>query len=92
VKYSTIINTILTTANSVTNGLRIPAMTQNVNIVQLDQKNQASAFRMWVQNLWIQNCEEHLTFGEEPFKIKEYWDRYKFWLKREYKHQKAKTK
>jgi hypothetical protein len=50
----------------------------------------ASQFRLWVQAIWYQNCEEHLTYGEEPYKISEYWNRYKFWLKREYRHQQAK--
>lgn len=64
-------------------------MTQNVNFAQQDQKNQVSAFRRWVQELWYQNCEEHLTYGESPYKMQEYWNKYKYWLKREYQHQKA---
>ncbi len=50
-----------------------------------------SAFRLWVQRLWIQNSEEHLTYGEQPYKIQEYWNRYKWWIKREYQHQKEKN-
>jgi len=48
-----------------------------------------SQFRLWVQKLWVDNVEEHLTYGEEPYKMQEYWDKYKYWLKREYKHQKV---
>ena len=48
-----------------------------------------SNFRNWVQEIWMQNCEEHLSFNEKPYKIKEYWEQYKYWLKREYKHQKS---
>ena len=48
-------------------------------------------FRMWVHQLWIENIEEHLTYGEKPYNIKEYWDTYKYWLKREYKHQRSKN-
>ena len=62
-------------------------MTQNVNTAQTDQINPVSAFRHWVNELWLDNCEEHLTFGEDPYTIKQYWDRYKYWLKREFKHQ-----
>ena len=62
-------------------------MIQNVNTVQNDQKNQASAFRLWVQEIWYNNTEEHLTYGEDPYTIKQYWDRYKYWLKREFRHQ-----
>ena len=62
-------------------------MTQNVNTVQIVQKNRASAFRHWVTEIWLDNCEEHLTYGEDPYTIKQYWDRYKYWLKREFRHQ-----
>jgi hypothetical protein len=48
-----------------------------------------SKFRLWVQEIWMQNCEEHLSFNEKPYKIKEYWEQYKYWLKREYKYQKS---
>jgi hypothetical protein len=44
-----------------------------------------TVFRNWVRELWLENCEEHLTYNEEPYKIKEYWNKYKWWLKREYK-------
>ncbi len=82
---------MLITANYVTNGQRVNVMIQNVNTVQTDQTNPVSAFRHWVNELWLDNCEEHLTYGEEPYKMKEYWDKYKYWLKREYKYQKAKN-
>lgn len=62
-------------------------MTQNVNIAQNDQKSPVKPFRLWVQQIWYENCEEHLTYGEQPYKIHEYWNKYKWWLKREYKHQ-----
>jgi hypothetical protein len=62
-------------------------MTQNANTAQLDQIRQISKFRSWVQNIWIDNCEERLTYGQSPATMKEYWAKYKFWLKREYKHQ-----
>ncbi len=66
-------------------------MTQPVNSVPNDQKNPVSAFRHWVNELWLDNCEEHLTYGEDTYTMKQYWDRYKYWLKREYKFQKAKN-
>lgn len=61
-----------------------------MNTVQTDPTNPASAFRRWVQELWYENSEEHLTYGEDPYTIKQYWDRYKWWLKREYRHQQNK--
>jgi hypothetical protein len=51
---------------------------------------QPSKFRLWVQKIWYENSEEHLTFNENPYTIKEYWERYKYWLKREFKHQQSK--
>jgi len=50
----------------------------------------ATRFRLWVQDVWHQNCEEHLTFGEQPYKIQEYWTKYKWWLRREYRHRQLK--
>lgn len=66
-------------------------MTQNVITVQKDPTNPVSAFRHWVNELWMDNCEEHLTYGEDPYTMKQYWERYKYWLKREYKFQRARN-
>lgn len=44
-------------------------------------------FRMWVQEIWYQNRSEHEEYGELPYSLKEYWDQYKYWLKREYRYQ-----
>jgi hypothetical protein len=63
-------------------------MTQPANTARKDPSIRASEFRMWVTDLWYQNCDEHLTYGEDPYTIKQYWERYKYWLKREYRHQK----
>jgi hypothetical protein len=48
-----------------------------------------TAFRLWVQRIWMDNCEERLTVGEDPVTIKQYWNNYKYWLKREYQHREA---
>lgn len=53
----------------------------------MDSGHKHSHFRYWVQKIWMENREEKLTYGEDPVTIKAYWDKYKFWLKREYKHQ-----
>jgi len=66
-------------------------MTQPVNFVQQDQQRQETHFRNWVRNLWVDNCEERLTYGQDPATINQYWDTYKFWLKREYKYQRGKN-
>ena len=72
------------------NGLRINVMTQPVNTVPQAQRLQTSSFRHWVNELWMENREERLLYGEDPATIKQYWDTYKYWLKREYKHQRDK--
>ena len=62
-------------------------MTKNVNTVgdDLQSLQTASPFRIWVQNLWMENREERLTFGDDPVTIQQYWKTYKWWIKREYK-------
>lgn len=44
-------------------------------------------FRQWVYDLWQENCEEYLTNNQEPYILAEYFARYKYWLKREYRYQ-----
>lgn len=44
------------------------------------------SFRSWVQEIWYDNVEEHRLYGELPYTQKEYFQRYKYWLKREYLH------
>ena len=49
-------------------------------------------FRQWVHNLWIENCKEREAWGDTDgcANSKEYFHKYKWWLKREYKHQMSK--
>jgi hypothetical protein len=60
---------------------------KNVNTVgdDLQSLQTASPFRIWVQNLWMENREERLVFGDDPFTIQQYWKTYKWWIKREYR-------
>ncbi len=44
-----------------------------------------SDFRRWVQELWISNKEEHLTWNEKPYTIKEYWNKYKWWVRAQWR-------
>jgi hypothetical protein len=46
----------------------------------------ASPFRMWVQRLWMENCDERLVYKQDPVTQQQYWDTYKWWIKREYRH------
>ena len=63
-------------------------MTKNANTAVADLPNlpTVSPFRMWVQNLWIENCEERLVYKQDPVTQQQYWDTYKWWIKREYRH------
>ena len=66
-------------------------MTQRVNTVPTDHIHQSSAFRRWVNELWMENREERLLYGQDPATMKQYWDAYKWWIKREYKHQRSRN-
>ena len=51
-----------------------------------------SSFRVWLADLYMMNKEERAGFGFDPITMKEYFNRYKYWLKREYKHQRGQGK
>ena len=45
-------------------------------------------FRSWCREKWYEHIDELISYGLEPqFTAQEYFNRYKFWLKREFKHQ-----
>ena len=45
----------------------------------------SSAFRNWVQDLWLRYKDEKFIFGEQPLNsIEEYWNKYKYFIKRQY--------
>jgi hypothetical protein len=45
-----------------------------------------SKFRAWVHELWLQNCDEVDSYRIPKISQIEYFQRYKYWLKREYQH------
>ena len=49
--------------------------------------NKESQFRHWVRNIWFDNAQERAEFKELPYTMEEYYQKYKWWLKREYKFQ-----
>jgi hypothetical protein len=51
-----------------------------------------SPFRRWLQQIWYENCKEYEGYNQLPYTLQEYWSRYKYWLKREYRHQHGKEK
>lgn len=44
-------------------------------------------FRTWLRDIWYENCDEHQAHGELPYTMSEYFQKYKYWLKREFKFQ-----
>jgi DNA-binding PadR family transcriptional regulator len=49
--------------------------------------SQTSDFRRWVEELWRENCEERKAWREDQQSIAEYFARYKWWLRREFRYQ-----
>jgi hypothetical protein len=45
-------------------------------------------FRLWVQNIWFEHKDELESIGQAcDYDLAQYFNRYKYWLKREYRHQ-----
>jgi len=48
-----------------------------------------SKFRRWLHELWMQNCDEHDEDRQPRYTQAEYFQQFKYWLKREFKHQQS---
>jgi hypothetical protein len=48
----------------------------------------ASEFRLWVNELYQRNCIERDGYKMPCLEVKEYFNQYKYWLKREFQYQK----
>lgn len=46
-------------------------------------------FRRWLHELWMQNCDEHDEDRQPRYTQAEYFQQFKYWLKREFKHQQS---
>ena len=46
-------------------------------------------FRSWLQEMWYNHIDEMVNYtGRAPvYTAKDYFHKYKYWLKREYRHQ-----
>jgi hypothetical protein len=45
-------------------------------------------FRSWCREKWFEHKDELESYGQSPaYDANEYFSRYKYWLKREYRHQ-----
>jgi hypothetical protein len=47
----------------------------------------AKPFRTWVNDIWRENRAEYEMFNQKGYSLEEYFNRYKYWLKREYRYQ-----
>jgi hypothetical protein len=46
-----------------------------------------SDFRRWVEMIWRDNCQERQEWREDQQTLAQYFGRYKYWLKREFRYQ-----
>ena len=49
--------------------------------------NEPTHFRLWLQRTYMEHKDEAVTYGFEPCDAATYFRMYKYWLKREYRHQ-----
>ena len=50
-------------------------------------------FRTWVRDKWYEHLDERITFGDkipDTYTVRAYYNKYKWWLKREYRNQQGK--
>ena len=46
------------------------------------------SFRAWLQEMWMRHLDELDSIGQRcDYDIRQYFNRYKYWLRREYRHQ-----
>jgi hypothetical protein len=48
---------------------------------------QLSDFRIWLQNLWLENCSENDGWAQSRMTMAEYFSKYKHWLRHEFRRQ-----
>ena len=50
-------------------------------------------FRMWLQAKWYEHIDELIELGMPPptYDISQYFNRYRWWLRREYRHQRSRN-
>jgi len=57
----------------------------------MGRTDKMTGFRTWLQEMWMQHKDEysdmHIPIPESN--LAEYFGKYKYWLKREYRHQKG---
>lgn len=46
----------------------------------------AGDFRIWVERFWVENCEERMCWGESRMSQSDFFQTYKWILRREFRH------
>jgi hypothetical protein len=46
-------------------------------------------FRKWVADIWHENQEERLLWRDDAIDIQTYFQKYRWWLKREYRYRQS---
>ena len=56
----------------------------------MGSNDRVMSFRAWLQEMWYQHKEELEGLGQKcDYDLQHYFGKYKYWLKREYRHQKG---
>jgi len=55
-------------------------------------KKQNSTFQLWLQRIYMEHKDEANSYGLQTCDSVTYFRMYKYWLKREYKHQRQGVK
>jgi hypothetical protein len=52
------------------------------------------SFRAWLKEMWYNHVDELMSLGMLPprYNLKDYFQRYRWWLKREYRHQQGENR
>lgn len=49
-------------------------------------------FKFWCREKWFEHIAELESYGQQPaYSQKDYFNKYKWWLKREYKYQRSRA-
>ena len=60
--------------------------------MDLIEPRKPSFFRLWVQNMYLENCEEHDQFREPKLTLEEYWEQYKWYARAKFREQQLKVR
>ena len=55
-------------------------------------KKSNTAFKLWLSRIYMEHKDEAMELGLPVYDANTYFRMYKYWLKREFKHQQAESK